>query len=247
MSFNYVLIIFILLLILIILGGYRIGAARMLFCTIVCAVAVFAAAILDSAIYRVLDIADLDKTLYGITGKSISEDIENKGIETYSEKIENEIYEQTEYIEKMAVPNFIKLSLMENNNSRVYEYLKAESFVEYTGKYLAYIIMSAISFAIAFIIACIAAVIFFNVTGVRKLIVGEEKKNRITGAVMGAVFGIAIIYILLACSAFLMNTELGVNVYLQIKSNHLLNWMYENNIVIKGFLITKAPVWLAAK
>ena len=247
MSVNYVLIFIIIFLAAAMFAGSRIGGAKMMFVCIVLSVSIFISGIIDSGIYKVLDFAGVCNGIYEIMVDAIFAEESVNSYESVSKNMNSEVNAETFYIEGLPVPYDIKLALIENNNSKIYDHIGAESFLDYICRYSAYIITAAASFAVGVLISAFGVCILFRLTGITKYFISDKEVNRTAGMASGLIIGAFFVYILLAAVPLLSNTAFGLFLYNQIKSSRILNWLYDYNIVVKVFLLVKAPIWLIKK
>lgn len=246
MSINYVLIFAIILIIAAGIAGHYLGTVRMIYIGIVLAVSIFLAMIIDSGVYKGLDLVGIDKVIYNNEGDAaffvVSGDKEYT-----SEELNSSIVAQTEYIESLSVPRNIRMALLENNNSKVYEYFEVQSFEQYIEKFFSYINLCMVSFLVSLLITLGVVGLVCRLTGIDKYIATEKGTGKTGGVLLGFVFGIIIVYILLAMVLLFMDTALGSILYSQIKASRILSFMFENNIIISVFMSVKIPIWIAGK
>ena len=247
MSINYVLIFTIILIIALMAIGYWRGAVRMIYFIFFMTASVFAAGILDSGVYRVLDFFGVDNAMYSITKSTVLSDSPNADYIKMIEQINSKVSSQTDYVEKLCISDDLKLNILENNNAKVYEYLKTDNFVEYARRYNAHLLLCLISFLIALVMAAIVVNGALRALGVTEYVSNEKKKSRVTGVLFGFFTGIAAVYLLFALSMLVSGTYFGNVFYNQVKSNPVLNFLYENNLLVKLFLTIKAPLWIHGK
>lgn len=243
MFINYMLIFIIILIIAFgLLGGY-IGSAKIIFAYIVLIVSVFIGGIIDSGVYKLLDTLGARQSIcYSLQYSYMSRESVGE-YEKLLEKMESEVSAQTAYINKMSVPSDIKQALLENNNSKVWEKLDADKFMEYICEYLAYIITGVISMAVAVMISIIFMCLLLKVSDIIKLLEFDTiEVKRITGAILGVVTGILVMYILLALVPLFGDTAFGESLYLQIDGSKILKALYNNNIIIKSFMLSKTSM-----
>lgn len=247
MGINYILVFIIILLAVSIIIGSRAGGAKMLFAFIVLAVSIFIAGIIDSGIYRIFDFTEVDNGIYEMTGNILLSEEGVERYETVSQDTNSVINTETAFIEELPVPYDIRLALLENNNSKVYERLGAESFLDYISRYSAYIITAALSFLAAVLISLAGVSLLFSVSGITKHFKSDKEINKAAGAIAGFVMGIFFVYLLLAAAPLFNGIAFGGYLYDQIKSSRILGWLYNNNIVIKAFFLVKTPIWVVVK
>lgn len=139
-------------------------------------------------------------------------------------------HDQIDMIKKLKIPNFIKISLVENNNSEVYKVLKATGIEEYIGGAVATIVINALAFLLVFILSIlIVKIISHSLDIVSKLPVIHQL-NKIGGFFVGFVQGIIIVWIV--CIA--------LTVFISFKPNENLFALIESSLIIKIFYNSKA-------
>ena len=137
--------------------------------------------------------------------------------------------EQIALIEKMPVPGALKENLQENNNNVIYSMLESTDFSEYIASYMARLFLRIVIFVASIILAILVTkVIGLIVRGVAKMPV-LRLVDRIGGLGIGAVKGVAIIWILFLLVTLLSGTAFGSYLYGQIEQDVLAKTVYENN------------------
>ncbi len=246
MSVNYVLIFAIILIAAAMVMGYYLGTVRMIYIGIVLSVSIFLAVMVDSGVYKVLDLTGIDNAIYNNKNTAVFYELANEAEYTLDE-LDSSIIAQTTYIEGLSVPKYIRLSLLENNNSKVYELFQINSFHEYIDVFFGYTIVCLISFLVSLLLTLGGVAIICRIIGISHYIAAEKKSGKVGGVALGFVFGITILYIILAFILLVMDTKFGMALHGYVKSSHIMNYMYENNIIINVFMGVKIPIWIAGK
>lgn len=246
MSVNYVLIFAIILIVAAMVAGHYLGTARMIYIGIVLSVSVFLAIIIDSGVYKGLDVIGVDKVIYNNKDNNVFFVL--SGDEEYAlDELNSSIITQTEYIENLSVPHHIRMALLENNNSKIYEYFEVQSFEQYIDRFSSYTVLCMVSFLLSLLITLGAVGLVCRITGINEYIATEKSSGKTGGVLLGFVFGIVIVYTILAITLLFLDTEFGTILYSQIKASRILNYMYENNIIVSVFMNIKIPIWIAGK
>ena len=175
----------------------------------------------------------------------IAKNIRNyTGIETLvQEKINQTVKEQLEQkaegkgnqreaIENLKLPDNIKDALIANNNEEVYEALGIEKFTDYVGSYLANMVINAIAYIATYIIVFTLMKLLILIADVASHLPVIRGMNKILGALLGAVQGLLTVWIFFAVLTLTLGTELGMKLYEEILSQPVLNYLYENNIIL---------------
>lgn len=140
---------------------------------------------------------------------------------------------QRKVIESLNIPKELKGMLIENNNNEVYQMLGVDAFTDYIGDYLANIILSLVGYIAAFIIVYIIIRLIMRALDVVARLPILSGLNRITGALLGGIQGLILLWIgflvLTACSG----TAWGMLLIKQIEASSWLSFLYHYNIVSK--------------
>lgn len=140
---------------------------------------------------------------------------------------------QRKVIESLNIPKELKGMLIENNNNEVYQMLGVDAFTDYIGDYLANIILSLVGYIAAFIIVYIIIRLIMKALDVVARLPILSGLNRITGALLGGIQGLILLWIgflvLTACSG----TAWGMLLIKQIEASSWLSFLYHYNIVSK--------------
>ncbi len=245
MGINYVLIFTIIFIIVAGVTGYCLGTARMILIGIVLGISVFLTVIICPGMYKVLNVIGVNKAIYNNNTADVFE--QTAGAEYDCKGLDESIVGQTAYIEKLSLPKCIRLAMLENNNSKIYQCLDADNFKGYTEKFYSYIIACMTSFFVSLFTAFIVILIISQLTGVNAYIAAEKNTSKSVGVVLGVVLGVVFIWLMLAIVPLLLETELGITMHNQIKSSRILNYMYENNIIVNVCMSVRVSIWDAVK
>ncbi|MDE6956766.1 MAG: CvpA family protein [Lachnospiraceae bacterium] len=174
-----------------------------------------------------LDLSQIKLEDFGLSKKDVSEIIK---------KAEIPREQQIAAIESANMPEVFREALISNNNQEVYDQLEVDTFGEYIGAYLAKIIIDMISFLLTFIIVTILVrVVVFALSIIADLPV-LNGLNRIAGAGCGVIIGLIFIWIAFLVITLLYNFEFGKQCMEMIEDSKILNFLYENNIIMKTLM-----------
>ena len=140
---------------------------------------------------------------------------------------------QVSYIEELPLPQTVKDKLMENNNTEIYKRLAVESFADYLGKYLSYGIINAICFLISFAIATILMYMILYAVDILTALPVIGTLNRIGGICIGCIQGLIWIWVIFLIITIICDTPAGIYLQGQIRSDPILTWIYDNNMLMK--------------
>lgn len=122
---------------------------------------------------------------------------------------------------------------MENNNTEIYKRLAVESFADYLGKYLSYGIINAICFLISFAIATILMYMILYAVDILTALPVIGTLNRIGGICIGCIQGLIWIWVIFLIITIICDTPAGIYLQGQIRSDPILTWIYNNNMLMK--------------
>lgn len=136
-------------------------------------------------------------------------------------------------IENAELPDVFKELLLSNNNSEVYAYLGVTNFVDYIATYLAKLIIDILSFLITFMVVTIVVrAIVFALDFVAELpVLGIL--NRLSGACVGAVMSLIIIWFAFVIITLFYSTSAGETLMQMIVNDKWLLLIYKMNPIMK--------------
>lgn len=171
----------------------------------------------------------------------------SKALQQYTEideKIEQSIIEQFELdiaqgdstkneqmlvIDTLPCPEVLKLAVINNNNSDVYEGLNVQNFNEYLAHYMSCIVMNCMAFAIIEFALIVGLFLVLHASKILTEIPVLHGIDKFGGVMLGLLQTLAIIWSLFIVVSLLGNTPLGINAFAQISSNPVLNFLFEHN------------------
>jgi len=136
---------------------------------------------------------------------------------------------QRALIEQMKLPEALKDSLIENNNSEVYQVLGVQAFSDYIADYLSNLICSTIGFIVLFIISYILIRVLFNWVDIISKLPVLSGINQIAGAILGAMESFVVLWIIGLMIAVGSATPFGQAAVTQIGDSIFLSFLYHNN------------------
>lgn len=154
---------------------------------------------------------------------------------TDQEAVEDLGQEQNEKIEKFALPESWKQSLISNYSENTLISMGAETFSEYISASLAGMIVSVIAFVLTFIIVFLALhilMVAFDLIGKVPVIHGI---NKLAGAVTGFLLGFLVLWLfhMLVASAAATGAEWASHMMGEIQESKLLTFLYNGGLFSK--------------
>lgn len=151
--------------------------------------------------------------------------------------------EQRMIIENMNLPEQVKDALLENNNTEIYRILGVDRFTDYISSYLTNSIINIVGFLVMFLIVYTLIHILMRWLDLVARLPILSGINQLAGALLGAVEGLVILWILCLLVTALAGTAFGREIMDQINDSLWLEFIYDHNIlialamgVVKGFL-----------
>ena len=139
---------------------------------------------------------------------------------------------QTQVLENLPLPNMFKQSMINNNETGVYELLGVDKFVDYIASYIAYSITNGIAFLLSFVLAIIIIKIVLYAINILTSIPGVSFLNSVGGMVLGGVQAILWVWVFFIIVTVLCNTTFGQSVMSAIEEDMFLNYLYEKNVIL---------------
>ena len=181
---------------------------------------------------KVKDLLHNNTNLYEQAKSGIVEAIESRieeGADVSSEQ-------EDTLIEQIASAKILQEMLKDNNKPEIYEALGATDFTDYLASYMAELIITALSFVLSFVVVLIVlqiANLVFDVVGMLPVFGGI---NRMAGAILGAIQGLVVLWLLCLLLTAFSDTQFGVETLALINQNALLSFVYNNNLLLKIML-----------
>lgn len=140
---------------------------------------------------------------------------------------------QVEFINRLALPDSIKNSMLENNNADAYASLAVGQFSDYIAGYLAKWIVNAISYVAAFILINIALRVAFMALDIVSKLPIINGINKLAGMVVGLVEGVLVMWVIFITLTIFINTPYGQSGFAMINESQILTFLYNNNYLLK--------------
>ncbi len=161
--------------------------------------------------------------------------------ESFAEEMETALGEkmdpgqQNQFIQGLPLPENLKELLVENNNAQGYQHFLAETFSEYISGSIAAIAVSILGMIVTFLVISILLHIIGGILdGIFSLPV-LNLFNRVGGAVLGAVQGVFVVWIIFLALSLFWDTGWAQSAVAMVKENPMTGYLYENNL-LEGFL-----------
>lgn len=139
---------------------------------------------------------------------------------------------QNEIIRNMQIPEFLKSTLIENNNPVIYGLLDVNSIQEYITGFIASIIVNIACMIILFIVTSIVVKIVIKLLNTFSKLPVISLFNKIGGLLIGLLQGLIIIWVLGIGLTFFYFNPSWKEFFDMLNSSFLGSYMYENNILL---------------
>lgn len=207
--------------------GFRKGFLRILFSTFALIITVIIATWLTKPLAEFIQ----EKT-------EISESIHGKITEFVDEKFAAKEQEaadsESEFIEKLPLPQFIKDKIKDSNTLTEYRNIGVSSFKEYITAKLTSLSIQAMAFLALAIVTYLLIRILFHLLKVINKIPILRGFNRILGAALGLFEGLLIIWGVCCIIVVFSATEFGTSCMNIIQENAFLRLIYDNNLLLSA-------------
>ena len=144
---------------------------------------------------------------------------------------------QTEVIEAMPLPDFLKEALLENNNPVIYQLLDVDSLKEYIAGFLANVCLNILSVILAFLLIYIAVTVVLNALNLFSKLPALGFINHFMGLLIGSVKGLLFVWLgFIVLTFFQCKANLN-GLFAAMDATYLAKNLYENNILLQ-FILT---------
>ncbi len=141
--------------------------------------------------------------------------------------------EQTRLLQSLPVPQSLRKTLLNFNNSEGYKKLGASTFGDYLIRFLANVIMDILAFFVTMLITHLIVRTVLRALDIFAHFPILYTINRTGGLVIGALQGLFVIWILFLVVSLFSGTTIGMNLLEQIDANLLLKPMYQSNVFLR--------------
>ena len=139
---------------------------------------------------------------------------------------------QTEIIEGMPLPHFLKETLLENNNPVIYQLLDVGALEDYIAGFLANICINALSVVLAFVLIYVAVAIVLHALHLFSQLPVLNFMNRFSGFVVGAAKGLLFVWIGCTVLTFFQCSASWQGLFAAMQTSHVAGFLYENNLLL---------------
>ncbi len=174
---------------------------------------------------QLADINNLDWDRLGISAQEILDVIGDIPKDTQIKEIENSI-----------LPEFLKNTLLENNNSAIYQELNVKSFPEYVASYISRMVVNLLAFLVTFVLVMILVKALMAAVDLLGELPVLGTLNHLGGAVAGAAAALLIVWIGFLILTVVYSTGVGQACFEMIDKSSILTFLYEKDILLTKLL-----------
>ncbi len=186
--------------------------------------------VLTSRVYPAFSKFLRETPVYGMIEKGVEKAL---NLQTISEGVSSQ---GNEVINGLSIPDFLKTSLIENNNTVVYNILDASGLREYIAGYIANVFLNIVSMIIvAVLIFIIIKVIFVMLDIVTKLPI-IHGANSMAGLGIGVLQGILIVWIVFTVAVLFVSGDKLTWFYENLETSRLGMLLFKTDILLKMIL-----------
>lgn len=139
---------------------------------------------------------------------------------------------QSDYIHNLQIPDFLKNSMLENNNPVVYDILKVDKIQDYISGYLANMCLNILGLIATFVIVYIGVRLFLGALNIVFQLPVLSFFNRVCGLIVGTLQGICIIWIICTVLTFFYYNPRFYQLFQLIDQSKLGSIFFENNLLL---------------
>ncbi len=140
---------------------------------------------------------------------------------------------QLQAIENLPLPDMFKEILVNNNNPEMFKLLDVSSFQDYISGSLASIVVNIIVFIALFFIIWIVLNILVSVLDLVAKLPGLKQVNKLAGAGLGLVFGLAFVFIGLAVVTLIISVDQNLDLVQMVENSYLGGYLYNHNPIME--------------
>lgn len=170
-------------------------------------------------------LSDLDFERYGITANDV--------LGVLGEIPKDQ---QIREIEESPLPDFLKETILENNNTTIYEELGVSTFAQYVARYISRMVINIISFLVTFILAIIIVKALMVAVDILGELPGFGFFNHLGGGIVGAFVALLIVWLGFLVMTLLYTTAAGAATFDMIEQSEILTFLYEKNILLSKLI-----------
>ena len=233
LNFNYLDIFVVGFIIFFAIRGYLAGFVKMCFGFVPPIAAIIAAKLLSPAITVMLR----GSFVYDLIKDGVAQNIDLSSVlgAAASSAVESSPMGENALIQALNVPEFLKSSLLENNNPVVYDILNVSGIEDYISGYIANVCLNVLSVAVVFIVVYVGLKIAIKAMDIISKLPVINLFNTTGGIIAGALYALLLLWVISIVLVLFYSNPNFAPLFKLLGESTVAGFIYENNILL--FLI----------
>lgn len=209
--------------------GHRKGFLRTALTTFSFVIIIALSSVLASPLSQLIESTKIGDSIENSVSGYIESEIEEF---TGSSSAEIDQEEESSFLSGLALPSFIQKQLINSNTIEEYVQLQVESFEEYASAKVTEIVLNAVSYLMVMIIAAVLIKIILKLSRFINKIPIIGGFNKFLGALLGFFQGLLVLWVIGLVILAFSSTSFGSSAAALIQSNTILNYIFDNNLLV---------------
>ena len=141
--------------------------------------------------------------------------------------------EQTEMIQNLPIPEFLKNLMLNYNNSEGYRKLNVNNFTGYTVQFFANVMLNIVAFIVTLVVVQLIIWTIMTALNIFSRLPIIHLINQLGGLIVGMLQGLFAVWMLFLVIAIFSGTEIGMMLMNMIVQSPILKPVYESNMFLK--------------
>ena len=141
--------------------------------------------------------------------------------------------EQTEMIQNLPIPEFLKNLMLNYNNSEGYRKLNVNNFTGYTVQFFANVMLNIVAFIVTLVVVQLIIWTIMTALNIFSRLPIIHLINQFGGLIVGMLQGLFAVWMLFLVIAIFSGTEIGMMLMNMIVQSPILKPVYESNMFLK--------------
>lgn len=242
---NWTLIVVVAILLLSMAYGYRKGLIRMVFTSVLLILTLVLTRLASPYVTEIVqNYTGLYDTVYtqmeDYLDKQVQKAAEESGVPLPDGVSADQVLDQmtsgqqSQLIEKLPLPENLRQSLQENNNSEIYKLIGAASFTSYLAAYLSRMILSAVCSLLTFLFVSLVLRLLAIALDIISHLPVIHTLNKVGGMIVSLLLGLAIVWVGFLAATALSGTAFGQEVLRSISESTFLSLLYQHNLLLQA-------------
>jgi len=143
---------------------------------------------------------------------------------------------ETEFINSLPLPGFIRETLIENNNAVIYNALGAVGFPDFIAGFLAGIVINIISMVVVFVLVFLGLTLLMHLLNIIAKLPVLNTLNKLLGGILGAAWGLLLTWLVLGVVVVYFSAGTQVDVVGMLESSAIAGPLNESNFILHFIL-----------